>query len=333
MNRADRDFSAQNQRIKTLLKNACAPLILSHVRPDGDAVGSMLGFFHALKSTGKNTQMVLVDGVPKRYRFIQDSNQVGHKVDGQPDLIIALDCADQKRIGPAGNGLEIDINIDHHITNQGYGRVNIVDSDQPATTAIITKHLHEWGLTLNENAANALLMGLVTDTIGFRTSNVKPETMRIASILMENGGKLDEIYLNALTSQSFAAGKVWGLALERMHKDDRLVWTTITLKDREISGYGGRDDADLTNQLSAIVDTDVSILFNEQKDGLVKVSWRSNNANIDVSQIAVRFGGGGHPPAAGAEIPGQLPQVIELVTGETKQLLKGKNQAENDRNE
>lgn len=302
--------------------NACQkPLILSHIRPDGDAIGSIIGLGLALKNSGKSPQLVLEDGLPAKYRFIQGSEMVASKVKGEFDLVITLDCSDQNRLGEIGKDLEIDINIDHHVTNEEFATLNLIEPDFPATAEILADNLPDWGFELDINIANALLMGILTDTIGFRTSNVRPETLRQSAKLMELGADLGEIYLHSLVTQSFPASLLWGKALSRLVKENGLVWTMITLDDRKEAKYSGRDDADLTNILSSIEGSDMAILFNEQNDGKVKISWRSN-APYNVSWVAQQFGGGGHPPASGAEVEGSLEEVVKKILEFTKQYMK-----------
>jgi len=302
--------------------NACQkPLLLSHIRPDGDAIGSIIGLGLALKNAGKSPQLVLEDGLPSKYRFIQGSEMVSSKVKSESDLVITLDCSDQDRLGEIGVGLKIDINIDHHITNEKFGAINLIEPNFPATAEILAENLPRWGFELDIDIANALLMGILTDTIGFRTSNVRPDTLRQSAKLMDIGADLGEIYLHSLVTQSFPASLLWGKALSRLTKENGLVWTVITLGDRKEAKYSGRDDADLTNILSSIEGSDMAILFNEQNDGKVKISWRSNPP-YDVSWVAQQFGGGGHPPASGAEVEGSLEDVVNKILGFTKQYMK-----------
>jgi len=310
-----------NQAILSRLHAASKPLLVSHVRPDGDAIASLVGMGIALQSAGKVCQLVLVDGVPSKYRFLNGTNLITSEVKEDHDLVIALDCSDQKRLGSQFVDIKIDINIDHHITNENYAGLNLVLPEQPATAAILAAYLPKWGFPINIDSANALLMGILTDTIGYRTSNVSAQSLRISAQLVEKGANLQLLYEKALTSQTFPASILWGLALSKLKKKGGIVWTSITRQDRKDAGYHGRDDADLTNLLSTIENAEVSLLFNEQKDGKVKVSWRSG-ANIDVSSIAQRFGGGGHPPASGAEISGNLEEVEEMVLEATNGYLK-----------
>jgi phosphoesterase RecJ-like protein len=303
------------------LQECRKPLILSHIRPDGDAIGSLLGLGLILKKAGKHPQLVLEDGLPAKYRFLSGSDLVFSKIKGEYDLVITLDCSDQDRLGDLGKHLAIDINIDHHITNEKFAVINLVTPEVPATAEILAEYIENWGYELDEASASAFLMGILTDTIGFRTSNVRPQTLRQAARLMETGANLAEIYMHSLVSQSFPASILWGKALSRLVRENGLVWTVITLQDRQEAGYSGRDDADLTNVLSSIEGSDIAILFNEQNGGKVKVSWRSNPP-YDVSRIAQHFGGGGHPPASGAEMEGGLEEVETAILQFTKQFMK-----------
>ena len=318
------DFHQIHTKIQCLLTRSDTPLILSHIRPDGDAIGSIIGLSLALQKAGKKPQMVLTDGLPRKFRFLNGAERISRRIKGNYDLVVTLDCADKKRIGSPTELPDIHINIDHHITNELYAETNLVIPEQPATTAILAEYLPLWGFTIDKDVANALLMGMITDSIGFSTSNVTPRFLHLAADLMEKGADLPSLYHQALTAQSLPASKIWGNALSRIKSEGNLAWTTITLKDRTNAAYQGRDDADLTNHLSLLEKIDIAVLFNEQKDGKVKVSWRSN-AKFDVSKIAMQFDGGGHPPAAGAEITGGLETVMELVLGKTKEFMQGKN--------
>ena len=318
------DFHQIHTKIQRLLTRSDTPLILSHIRPDGDAIGSIIGLSLALQKAGKKPQMVLTDGLPRKFRFLTGAEQISRRIKGNYDLVVTLDCADKKRVGSPTELPDVHINIDHHITNELYAETNLVIPEQPATTAILAEYLPLWGFTIDKDVANALLMGMITDSIGFSTSNVTPRFLHLAADLMEKGADLPSLYHQALTAQSLPASIIWGNALSRIKSEGNLAWTTITLKDRTNAAYQGRDDADLTNHLSLLEKIDIAVLFNEQQDGRVKVSWRSN-AKFDVSKIAMRFDGGGHPPAAGAEITGELETVMELVLGKTKEFMQGKN--------
>ncbi len=304
-----------------MLHSAQNPLIIAHIRPDGDAISSVIGLGLSLVNAGKVCQMVLLDAVPAKFKFLEGSDLIKKQPEPGYDLVVALDCSDQKRMGEEFAGLAVDINIDHHITNERFAKHNLVLPEEPATAAVLTRFLPEWDFPLTPAIARALLTGILTDTIGFRTSNVSADSLRQAAQLVEAGANLTELYEKVLVSQSYSASLLWGLALSRLQKKGKLAWTSITLEDRKQAGYSGRDDADLTNLLSAIENVEIVLLFNEQNNCKIKVSWRSS-AGIDVSKIAQRFGGGGHPPAAGAEITGNLREVEDMILKLTNVYLK-----------
>ncbi len=317
-----RDNQTCSQEIRSLLHSSNQPLILAHIRPDGDAIASVLGMGLALQGAGKKVQVVLSDGIPAKFKFLKGSELIHKKVEPGYDLVIAVDCSDQKRMGDEFADLKVDINIDHHITNDNFASQNLVLPEEPATAAILAQFLPQWGFPITPEMAEVLMTGILTDTIGFRTSNVSAGTLCLAAKLMENGANLTDLYEKALVSQTFSASQLWGFALSRLEKKGRLAWTSITLEDRKKAGYAGRDDADLTNVLSSIENIDVSILFNEQINCKIKVSWRSN-AKVNVSLVAQCFGGGGHPPAAGAEINGSLQEVQKMVLEVTDSFITG----------
>lgn len=305
------------------LADARSILVASHLRPDGDAIGSVLGMGLALQAAGKDVQMVLSDGLPASYRHLEGSQQVRSRPEAPFDFSIVLDCSDLTRLGHALNDTLPDLNIDHHITNLCFARFNLIDTGAVATAEIVAGLLPAFNLPLTLPVAAALLTGIVTDTLGFRTSNMTPRALRIAADLMELGANLPELYQRSLIWRSFEASRYWGKGLAQLERDGRLIWATLTLVDREAVGYPGRDDADLINVLSSITDADISIIFVEQTRHRVKVSWRAQ-PGFDVSQIALKFGGGGHPAASGAEIMGDLETVKRAVLEATRTLLNGR---------
>lgn len=303
------------------LQSAHRILVVSHIRPDGDAVGSLLGLGLSLQSAGKDVQMVLADGVPKNFNHLTGVEQVRHKPEGSFDLIAVVDCSDMKRVGDALNGYSIpDLNIDHHPTNLEFARLNIVNQDAAATAEMLAEFLPKLNLPMTQPVAAALLNGLITDTLGFRTVNMSPKVLRIAADLMEFGVDLPTIYQKALLDRSYEALRYWGVGLAKLKREGLLVWTSLSLEDRRSVEYPGRDDADLINILSTIEEAGVVLIFIQQPGGKVKVSWRSQ-PGYDVSQIALMFGGGGHKVAAGAEVSGDLEEVQEKVLDSTRKLF------------
>jgi phosphoesterase RecJ-like protein len=310
------------EQIKKMVREANTILITSHKRPDGDAIGSILGLGLAMQEAGKQVQMVSVDGVPGCFKHLIGNDQILRQPDDTFDISFVLDCSDLERVGTIfEDGFIPNINIDHHITNNNFAQINLVNTQTPATAEILVDLIPKLSLAITKPVAEALLTGLITDTLGFRTSNMHPNTLRVAADLMEMDCDLPYLYQKALLDRSFEAVRYWGAGLSTLQLEDRLLWATLTLEDRKAIGYPGRDDADLVNVLSSIENVDIAIIFVEQPNGSVKVSWRAQKG-LDVSQIARCFGGGGHKPAAGAEIVGDLGTVKANVINATRNYLK-----------
>lgn len=309
-------------RIGKMLKDASSILIAAHIRPDGDAIGSMVGMGLALQAGGKHIQLMLEDPIPSRYHFLKGSELIHPTVSEPFDLSIALDCGDLARLGKFFQDKKPDINIDHHVTNENFGKVNLVIPQEVATCAILAKFLPEWDFPLDADSAGALCMGLLTDSNGFQIPSVTPETLELAAILMRAGAAFSEIYQRALVSQSLQASKLWGLALAKLQMKDGLLWTSITLQDRELAGYHGKDDAEIANFLSSVEGSRVALLFNEQSADKVKVSWRTRN-HMDVAKLAQYYNGGGHPNAAGAEVAQPLLTAESEIIKKTLQYMTG----------
>lgn len=308
--------------IKERLDRSSNIVIASHVRPDGDAIGSLLGLGLALRDAGKTVQMVLVDGVPASFRHLEGSELIIKEPPGGHDTFITVDSADFRRVGKVFEKFgQPDINIDHHVTNERFGKLNLIESNEVATAAILTNHLPAWGYKITKPIAAALLTGIVTDTLGFRTSNTNPSALRLSASLMETGVDMTDLYMKALVRKTFPAAKYWGAGLSSLEQRDGIVWATLTLDDRRQAGYGGNDDADLINIVSAIDGNKVGMIFVEQSDQHVKISWRALDPGIDVSRVAKHFNGGGHAAAAGADIPGSLSEIQPLVLKTTQEML------------
>jgi phosphoesterase RecJ-like protein len=308
--------------IKERLDTSKNVVIASHVRPDGDAIGSLLGLGLALRDAGKSVQMVLVDGVSASFRHLEGSDLVVKEPTGEHDTFITVDSADFKRVGKAFENFgQPDINIDHHKTNENFGKLNLIEEEEVATAAILARHLPQWGYKITKPIAAALLTGIVTDTLGFRTANTNPSALRLCAMLMETGVDMTDLYMRALVKKTFPAARYWGAGLSHLEQKNGIVWATLTLDDRRKSGYGGNDDADLINMISAIEGNKIGMIFVEQSDNHVKVSWRALESGIDVSQVAKHFSGGGHAAAAGADIPGALSDVEPLVLKTTQGML------------
>lgn len=314
-------MSEIHEQIRQVFADATTVAVIAHVRPDGDAIGSVLGLGTLLVEAGKQVQFILPDGASALYKHMAHYDHIQNRLEGTVDVVVVLDCSDLLRTGDVLNGRKVDINIDHHPTNELFGDINLVEVEAAATSQIITLCAHNWGLTLSRTAAEPLLAGILTDTIGFRTSNTTPDTLRAAALLMEKAVDMPALYNSVLLERSYQSVKLWGRGLDNLQKEGRMAWTVLGEEDRKASHYSGKDDAELTALLATINEVDVIVVFVVQDDKHVKVSWRGTNG-VDVSNVAVFFSGGGHAPASGATVEGTLDEVIEKVLGETKKLLQ-----------
>lgn len=297
-------------------------LIVSHVRPDGDAVCSVLALGLALQEKGKHVQMVLADGLPAGYEHLAGVEQIVRQAAPPVDLVVSVDAATPDRMGGALSGFQQpDINIDHHVTNTRFAVLNIIDPASVAACAMLAEAFPELGLSFSSASVDALLTGILTDTIGLHTSNMNAKALRIAADLVEKGADLPSLYERALLRRSFEALRYWGAGLSKLQREGELVWTSLSLAERTAAGYSANDDAELVNNISFVEGAAVVVLFIEQADNQVKISWRSQG-DVDVSQIAALFGGGGHLPAAGAVLHGSLAEVQARVLQATQAALQ-----------
>ena len=318
-------MSSEVLAARQLLDGATQIAVIAHERPDGDAIGSMLALCLSLRERGKRAHPVLAGGLPGRYAFLPGADDVQREMPAGETLVVTVDAADLNRIG-FPEVRQVDINFDHHPSNTRYAVVNLVDPEAPATTSLLYRLAPELGLPITPAVAANLLTGLITDTIGFRTPNVTPDTLRLAAALIEAGANLERAYRKGLIERSFLAVRYWGQGLSRLERQGELVWTSLSLADRKSVGYPGPDDADLVELLTTIQETQVAVVFVEQSENQVKVSWRGR-PGVDVGRIAAQFKGGGHTLAAGATIRGGLQPVIDQVLAATSAAMQPIEQA------
>jgi phosphoesterase RecJ-like protein len=298
-------------------------IVITHVAPDGDAIGSLLGLGRALRWLGKKYTLACADPTPKRFTYLPGSEAIVTSPEGEYDLVISLDCGDLERLGTAYDetlaGLPI-INIDHHVTNTHFGSVNWADTGAASTAEMVLDLIESLGVPLDSDIALCLLNGIVTDTRGFRTPNTTPRTMRAALKLMETGARLPEVTDHAFNRRPFSDVCLWGKALNGVQLDGRIIWSQITRTMHQECASSEKGDAGLVNFLSTSDEADIAIVFVEQDDGRVKVEMRSV-PGVDVSAVALALGGGGHPQAAGCTLDGDLDEARERVLTAVKEAL------------
>jgi phosphoesterase RecJ-like protein len=303
--------------------------VLTHSEPDGDAVGSLLGLGWALRALGKDTVLACSDPVPPPFQFLPGSSLVTDKKAVNSDLVIALDASDLPRLGrlfdPARFGSAPVLVIDHHVTNGRFGRVNLIDPTAASTAELILDLIDRLGVVVNVDIATCLLTGILTDTRSFRTSNTTTRSLQAAMRLMEVGAPLAEINRQVFDSKPLVALKVLGRALADLRVDGRIVWTEVTQAMLAECGASTGNGGGVVNVLSGTRDADVAVVFREQPDGKIEVGIRSV-PGINIADVAVSFGGGGHPQAAGCILPGPLSEARLRVLTELKRSLNGSGQ-------
>jgi phosphoesterase RecJ-like protein len=316
---------AEVSRARRRIAAANHVAVVSHERPDGDAVGSVLAVVLSLRLSGKHAEAVFPEGLPVRYRFLPGAATVRRDLPSGIDLIITVDCSTQDRLGPGAPAVPV-INIDHHPTNTLFGHLNLVDGQASATAELLYTLAPALGLPLDADVATDLLAGIVTDTIGFRTASTTPRVLQAAADLMTRGGTLAEVYERTLNQHTLSALRYWSQGLGRLKLEDGMLWCSLTLEDRRAAQYGGNDDADLINLLGTVDGARVAIILVEQPDGRTKVSWRCREG-LNVARVAEQFGGGGHVLAAGAMVSGERAQVEQTVLSATRAAVEAAGSA------
>lgn len=313
------------RKIVEIVLNASELVLLCHVDPDGDAIGSLLGLGLALKAAGRQVSMVSPDGVPASYAFLPGAEEVERTVEKLRDttVVIVLDCGDLERLGALREkvaGHPLLLNIDHHPTNRGFGRYNLVDPQAAATAELVLLLLDHLQLPLSLPVATCLYTGLHTDTGGFRYENTSPRVHRAAERLLEVGVKPWEIADFVYDTKPLAQVLLIKEALSRLKLGcaGRLAW--ISLPRAVLQACGTDDTSGLINYPRMIAGVEVALLFKETEEGTVRVGLRSRH--VDVSRLAFRFGGGGHARAAGCTLAGPLERAEEVMLEAAERALE-----------
>jgi len=294
--------------------------ILSHVRPDGDALGSQLALALSLKQLGKNVRVWNEDGMLEKYSFLARAQLLTKPPSGAEDVdvAIALDTAMQNRLGTAFQAIrtaKIWVNIDHHPSNPGYGDLVYVDPVAPATGQILFELIKSERLPFDRAIAENLYVAISTDTGSFQYPNTSARTFEIAAELVRAG--VDVGRINQQIYENYPRRRVELLRelLRTMRFEDggRVASFSLSLKTAAELGVLPEDNEGLIDHLRAIRGVIVAVFFEELTDGKVRVSMRSKSEKADVCAICQKFGGGGHTLAAGARVRGTLAEVEQKI--------------------
>jgi len=319
-------MSAQSpaEAIAEAFQNHRSFVLMSHIRPDGDAIGSQLALGHALMEMGKTVHLINEDHMPENLAFLSGSQLVKEPPADPLDVevAIALDTANKTRLGEkclhAASMAKLWINIDHHVSNPGYGDINLIDPVSPATGEIVHELIVDLGMPLTAVARDAIYVAISTDTGSFQYPSTTARTYRIAADLVDRG--LDVGTINSQTYDELPFRRV-ELIRELLHtlelaEGGRVAHWELREKTRTELALRPEDSEGLIDIIRSIRGVQLAVFLEDLPEGKVRVSMRSKDPRIDVCKIATVFGGGGHALAAGIRMPGPIDDAKEALLAE-----------------
>ncbi|HHW18431.1 MAG TPA: bifunctional oligoribonuclease/PAP phosphatase NrnA [Firmicutes bacterium] len=312
------------QKIRDIVAAHESIVVLEHEKPDGDCIGSGLGLVLGLQMMGKKALLVSQDPHPPVYDFLPGRafhTRAGYLEPGDfsPEVAIFVDCTGPDRVGKARELAEgkVWVNIDHHISNSNFGHINLVDPEASASGELVMELLETLGVPLTQDIGTCLYVAIVTDTGGFRYQNTSAKTMRLAAKLLDIGVKASEVADQVFETRSLSSLLLLKAALGtlKIYQNGRLAAVTVTREMLRSAGASPDESDGIINYPRSIAGVEVAVCFKETEDGRgVHVSFRSRS-RVDVAKIASSLGGGGHPRASGALIPGSIEEVSGKVLG------------------
>ena len=306
------------------INNAESIVILTHENPDGDAIGTGLALYNALKEYGKNPDIIIPE-YPRTFSFLPGADEIKKSSDIEKyDLAISVDCATIKMLNGFANYFEnakVKVSIDHHSTNTMFGDLNYVSPDAPACAQILLVVLNYFKIEITKDIGTCILTGIITDTGGFKYSSVTAETFEFVAWLLNKEINVSKIYRKVLQVKTKANFELTRMAMERLEflEDGKVAFTYITKEDEEKVNAESGDHEGIVEVGRDIEGVEVSIFLRETDKGC-KVSMRSNEY-VNVSDVCILLGGGGHVRAAGATMQCTVEQAKEKVLRQVKAVL------------
>lgn len=293
-------------------------LVASHVRPDGDALGSTIAFALWLKSLGKDVTAWNEEGVPEKFRYLP-RHEIVDIPDATPrdfDAVVALDNSVKNRLGTVLDSIgstKLLVNIDHHISNEGYGDLNFIDPTAPATGQILFEFFQDRNIPITSDIAGSLFAAISTDTGSFQYAGTDARTFNAGSALVSAGVDVAGLSRAMYENQPRRRLDLLRYALNeaKFSCDGHLASFNLPLSAVDELGVRPEDNEGIIDHLRSVEGVVAAVFFEELPDGKVRVSTRSKDERVDVCKICKQFGGGGHPLAAGARIKGPLAEVEE----------------------
>jgi phosphoesterase RecJ-like protein len=299
-----------------------------HENPDGDTLGAAIAISIAAERMGKRAEVVSVDPPPPFLAFLPGIEAVRRSPGLEPDVAVVLDAGELSRIGSVIDE-QADwfarariVNIDHHVSNPGYGEAVWIEPSSAATCEMVTLLLAELGVPLDAQLATALMAGIVQDTHTFAHSNATPRTLRVAAQLVEAGASLSGVNRAVYADKPFSTLALWGLMLAGVEQraEERIVFASMTSAMLARTGEQPTASEGFVDLLGSTRRADVTILFKELGPEETRISVRTT-ARADAVAIAAAFGGGGHPRAAGCTVNAPIEAAREPVRAEAEREL------------
>jgi phosphoesterase RecJ-like protein len=298
-------------------------LLTTHIRPDGDGIGSIKALGRVLEQQGKEVQLVIASSMPPRYNFLDPDGKIEHfEPPGErwrnAEAVLVLDTGTWNQLGSFGPFLKTltaaKVVIDHHPTQDDLGGIRLVDTTAEATGRLVYEAITTLGAALTPETANDLFVAIAMDTGWFRHSNASSAAFALASKLVAAGARPEVLYEHLFEQSTLSRLKLTGLVLERMQvaHDGQVAYSEVRRADYAAIGATPQDTEDLVNFTRSVLGVEVGLFFMEQPRGGVKVSFRSR-ARVDVARLAEQFGGGGHRLASGAIVEGTLDEARARV--------------------
>lgn len=319
-------MSKKYEALYKAIKDSSNILLVPHKYPDGDALGSSLALYIALKKMGKHVWLISHTPIPQKYAFLSKDYTFLplELVTSDLDLIIGVDCADRDRLNLPDSYLDkakLIVNIDHHMTNDYFGDINIVQA-VAATGEIMVDIFDEFGFEIDKEIATCLYTAIATDTGNFMFSNTTKNTFMRVAELFDTGFEFVEIAQHLFLEKSLEQTRLMGLAINNMELflDARIALVGISKSDMASVGAKEGDCESLVNTAVDIESVDIAIFIREVAKKFYKVSFRSKG-DYDIATVAQGFGGGGHKNAAGCALNGEFADVKETVLSTVMKLL------------
>jgi len=292
-------------QILKCIKKSKNIVIVTHENPDGDAVGSSLAMYHALKGLKKNVDIIIPE-YAKCFNELPGIDEVIKESDKVYDLAISLDAATDKLLNVWVKYFrEADqrIVIDHHSTNTMFGDINYVDLSAPACAQVVYMLIKHYRWKITPEIGTCIMAGIITDTGGFQYSGVSKDTFNIAAELLDVGVNISKVYKKVFDTKTKSSFELRRIAIDRMEflEDGKIAFTYVTNEDERKVNAGVGDYEGIVSEGRSVEGVEVSIFLHELKDGEFKISLRSNSY-VNVSDVCIMFGGGGHIRAAGAKM-------------------------------